>query len=276
MNFYLCPHVNVKCLHPFGHPTLMLLVLSIFPPLCPQEAYRRWVCSTLIPYFAEPDDIRQPPAGHDAVAVSPPAHVHKRHSGDEPPTPQLLPASTAAAAAQFPRPAVPIRVTTIPRTAAPIQMTTTPAAAAAPSEVTAAAVVRPASQHQHHHQHQQPHTSTSATQSPASLLLMQLWSSASYASSSSSSASAAASGARTSGRAGHRSKRYDRHRPVPTNSTTMMMTTATEAAVNGAHSLSRHGRTRQPDLAAISDTRGASPSSHHPIEDPIVARLLRR
>lgn len=24
-----------------------------------QEAYRRWVCSTLIPYFAEPDDIRQ-------------------------------------------------------------------------------------------------------------------------------------------------------------------------------------------------------------------------
>lgn len=24
-----------------------------------QEAYRRWVCSTLIPYFAEPIDIRQ-------------------------------------------------------------------------------------------------------------------------------------------------------------------------------------------------------------------------
>lgn len=23
-----------------------------------QEAYRRWVCSTLIPYFAEPADIR--------------------------------------------------------------------------------------------------------------------------------------------------------------------------------------------------------------------------
>lgn len=83
--------------HPFHLPNALLTDLLAVAVRSFQEAYRRWVCSTLIPYFDYVDRNREPPANDTATLTT--KSVQKRDTQEPLATSAAEAAVTASATA---------------------------------------------------------------------------------------------------------------------------------------------------------------------------------